>query len=51
MLPHSQGLSTLPTKNAQKKEEELFMKTFDKVHVSKVPAGCNVMFGHVLYKV
>lgn len=51
MLHHSQGLPSFPTQNAYAKEEESFMKTVEKVLMSKVPTGSNVISSHVLYRV
>lgn len=51
MLHHSQGLPWFATKNTYFEEEESFMKTVRKVHISSVPIGSNVLSSHVLYKV
>lgn len=51
LLHQAQGLPTHITENAYATEEDNFVKTCTKVHVSKVPNNANVIGSHVLYKV
>jgi len=47
----AQGLPRFITHNAYRKEEDSFVETVKKVHVSDIPEGANIITSHVLYKV
>lgn len=46
---HAQGLEQYPLHNAYKKEEESFLKTVRRLHLSQVPCNRNIVSSRVLY--